>query len=96
MDDVQDRGEGLRLHDRPVILRTDDGGLDEVTTGFRQRLAAREELAAGRLGRREGRLIALDGARVDQRAHERAVLERVADLHLRVGMDEPTFQLRRA
>ena len=57
-----------------------------------QRFAAVEDLAALLADGGEGVLHVLHGAGVDQRPHERAGLERVADGHLPVGVDEAAGQ----
>src|SRR5581483_12312021 len=59
VDDVENRREGFRLHDRPVVLRPNDGGLD-VVSGLR--FPAAEDFTTGGLCRGDGCLVALDRA----------------------------------
>ena len=52
----------------------------------RKRPATGHESSAACDGGRYGRLVALHRGRIDQRTHQRAGLERIADAHLRVGV----------
>ena len=90
---VQNGCEGLGLHDRPVVAGANDRRLHEVA-GALERVATIEQLAPGVARAGDGSLVALDGVRVDQRAHERLALQRIADAHLPVGMNQAPLQLR--
>ena len=61
-DHVQDRREGLGLHDRPLVAGAHDGRLDEVAALLGS-LAAGEHLAAGGARLLERAVVALDRAR---------------------------------
>src|SRR5262249_45660970 len=87
LNEIQDRREGLGLHDRPFIPRADDGGLDEVT-GALEYVTAVEDLAARAARGAHRRLVALDCLWIDQRPHQGAALERIADTYLAVGMHQ--------
>ena len=72
---VQDRREGLALDDLGLRRHAHDRRLDELRAQVRAPLAAAQDLAALRLRR-------------DERPHQRAGVERVADAHLRIGRDQ--------
>ena len=87
---VEDRRERLfgRYGELFVPRRQHDGGLDEVS-GPIQHASAVSDLSSlpASSGDRGGE--ALDGRARDQRTHEHARLERVADAHRPVRGDEP-------
>ena len=89
---VQDRREGLVLHDGHVVARAHDRRLDEVARA-RQRAAAAQHLAALLAGVVERGLVLAHGRGADQRAHQRLRVERVADPHLLVARDQPALDL---
>ena len=89
---VHHRREGFVLDDRPVVLRANDGGSDEIALAL-EHLLARDDFAAGGLGLRNRLRVALDRALVDQRTHERGRIDRVADAHLRVAHARVSFEL---
>ena len=90
-DQVEDRCEGLGLHDRPLVARAHDGRLDEVAGPLEYRPAG-EELTAGLLGKINRLGVARHRAGIDQRSHQRAALERVPDPHLLVGVHQTPLQ----
>src|SRR5437764_268289 len=84
---VQNRREGLGLYDRPVVAGAHDRRLHEVAGPFEDVTAAEELAARGARGGERGP-VGFDRVRIDQRAHERSGLERIADAHLPVGVYE--------
>ena len=68
-------------------FKPDDGRLDKVARAV-DAVAAADDLAALLARPFQGVLIVVDGALVDQRAHEDAVFERIADGDAAVGLDE--------
>ena len=84
---VEDGGEGLFLDDVPVILRLDDGRLDEEAFAV-DAIAAGQHLAAGFLRALDRVEEAVYGLFTGQRAHQGVLVERIADAHLAVGIDQ--------
>src|ERR1019366_7608108 len=82
------------VHDGHAGRGAHDRGLDKVTRPC-ERAAAAQQCAALRLRCGDGRKIARDRARIDQRAHQGARLERIADAYLAVGGDQAALEFRR-
>ena len=91
---VQNRREGFRLHDRPVVARPHDGRLDEVARAARAPCRrTRTSPPAARAVCDRGLCSARTAAGIDQRTHQRAALERIADAHLPVGVHQALLEL---
>ncbi len=78
LEEVEDRGEGLVAGDRHVVGRLDERRLDEEARAV-DAAAAAEHLAALGLGALEGLHHVGDGGFVDERPHQDALVERIAD-----------------
>ena len=93
-DQVQNRCEGLVLHDRPVVAREHDRRLDEVARALSAWPPVQQLAAGGLRACASAALKALDRRRVDQRAHQRVGIERIADAHLPVGVHQAQLEFR--
>ncbi len=90
-DDVEDRCESFFLNDLEFISRRSDARRDVATAGVLRAvelLTAVKDFAAFFLDLADGGHHCIDGLGVDERTHERAGFERVADFHLLVGREE--------
>jgi len=92
-DEIENRGECLRLHDRPVVACANDRRFDERPG--RARLAAVNHFSAGLLRGLDRGEVALHRLLIDERTHERRGRQRIADDDLRVGIDQAELELGR-
>src|SRR6516164_10846144 len=90
---VENRREGLGLHDLPLVARAHDRRLDEVA-GTLEDVAAVQDLTARTARGAHRTLVALDRLRIDERSHQRALLERIADADLGVRVYQAPLELR--
>ncbi len=90
-DQVQDRAKRLRLHDIPVVLRNRNCRCDEVARAV-DTFAAAEHFTTGFPDGRAGGLDSHNGGVVDQRAHQRVLVDRVTNFHLTVGFDQRVLE----
>ena len=90
-NDVQNRRESFVLHDGHFVFSCGDAGPHVAAAGVLrsvERLAAVENLAALFLDFHDGLLHCFDGAGVNQRPHQCALFERIADRDLLVRSDQ--------
>jgi hypothetical protein len=87
---VEDRCEGLALHDVALRRQAGDDRRLDPEPGAWPHVAAADDRAArsGRLGERAA--IVLHRRRVDQRSNQRRRVQRIVDAHLRVTRGEPS------
>ena len=93
-DDVQDRTEGLVLHDVPVVLRSRDrrGHVGTPFAAFRVNLlATAEDLTAQLLDALDGLQSLIDCILINQRPHQ-CPAQRVADRDFAVELEETLDQ----
>lgn len=93
LEEVEHRREGLIAYNVGLSGHLDDRGLNIEGALFGDLVAAAEHGAALGLGLLDGRHHVVDRAFVDHRAHEGAVLDRITDAHLFVGVDQGLGEL---
>lgn len=87
LESVEDRNEGLVVHDLRVRGHLNDGGLHEVARAVHD-LAAAQDFAALLQRRGDGLLVLLDGLLGVQRAAEGLGIQGRADVHRPIGSDQ--------
>ncbi len=95
-DQVQDRGEGLVLHDLPMIFNLCDAGFyvtAALVAGAFKHTAFHQESAAVLFDFIDSFEIVFNGVFVNQRSDVVVRVERIADAKLRIGFDQGSFHL---